>query len=896
MYNAFEEDEEFNGGLQNLPPPDISRSESAYRGGLDAITFGAAPKISAAIGAGIMKAMDPSRDYSEMYQKGRDFLRQQNRMAADANPWSYAGGGLAGGVLGPGKFMSGVNTVSGAAKVGAGYGMLYGLGSSDKGDVGSLNAVNVYDALGSGFTGGVLGGAGQGLINYAAVPAYRAMMASKFNPYKSVPLPTPNGAPMPQDALGQKGLALSEQFGVPISKGQATQDTVQQVAEDLMASGAKGSEAAAIMNAQRSGQRQAFQDRALALQQDIGGGRFIEKGQSIMPAAKKLMTQAEIDNQAKTAAYDLAKSKIGFLNLKDVKQFTGIAKAKLAEEAMTPANAPLSFKQLESFESTFGKMPKKTGVDFRTVEAYRQGLNRAFSAAQGQDKWGIGVLKTQLDDHLDNIVESALIKGDTSVLDQFKKARLLNAQYRQNYFTKDKTAFGKKFVQDIVENGENYTPAMVSDKLWGASKYGFKQEAISGYNELKNRLGAQSPEFQGLKLDAVHKVLKPLIQENGEISFNNPAIQTFKNNLYEQESVLKNMLSPDEFKQLSDFGDLGSLLFQSRKSVVNPSQSGLFKTISELPLIKQALGVSGRVADLPLVREIPEAYNAYQAKSSFDPKSITAAVTRQAQGGAAPVAESVVAPAAALGGTALVETLSVPPKTTQQILEQGGQSQNRQGRLVNITREQAAAELQRRNQLGGQEQGQNGDQIRQTPAISREQAMQELERRNQLGGQPTSQNQEVVNPTLLNKIAYVESGNNPNARASTSSASGVYQFTNGTWRDVVNKYGAQTGIGYGDKNNPRAQRIMAELMLKDNAQELKSFLGRDARPTEVYLTHFLGVGGAKKFLSSHPDQLAFKVLPEAAQANRTIFYNNGRPRTVREVYLLMNTKIGKAKR
>ncbi len=161
--------------------------------------------------------------------------------------------------------------------------------------------------------------------------------------------------------------------------------------------------------------------------------------------------------------------------------------------------------------------------------------------------------------------------------------------------------------------------------------------------------------------------------------------------------------------------------------------------------------------------------------------------------------------------------------------------------------------------------------------------------------QPQMAPQSSVNSELLDKIAMMESGGNPNAHAQGSSASGMYQFTNPTWKDAVARYGSETGVRLQDKNNPRAQRIIAEKMLKDSAADLKNFLGREAQPTEIYLTHFLGLGGAKKLLGSNPRQFAAAVLPEAARANRSVFFKEGRPLTVAEVYSNFNRKISSRK-
>lgn len=158
---------------------------------------------------------------------------------------------------------------------------------------------------------------------------------------------------------------------------------------------------------------------------------------------------------------------------------------------------------------------------------------------------------------------------------------------------------------------------------------------------------------------------------------------------------------------------------------------------------------------------------------------------------------------------------------------------------------------------------------------------------------PQSQNNGGVSPELINKISQIESGGNPNARAQGSTASGILQFTNPTWKDGVEKYGAQAGVTLRDKNNPEAQRKIAAYMLKDNAKELTNVLGRSPHPTEIYLTHFLGLNGTKALLSAHPNQFAAQVLPKAAKANRSVFFQNGKPITVAQLYQNFSKKVGK---
>lgn len=142
-------------------------------------------------------------------------------------------------------------------------------------------------------------------------------------------------------------------------------------------------------------------------------------------------------------------------------------------------------------------------------------------------------------------------------------------------------------------------------------------------------------------------------------------------------------------------------------------------------------------------------------------------------------------------------------------------------------------------------------------------------------------------------MAEQESGFNPNAKAKTSSASGLYQFTDGTWNAMVNKYGAQHGITKDMKNDPEAQAIMAGYYAKENKAVIEKRTGKPANATDLYLGHFLGGNGAANFLSADKNADASTVVgSKAANANPSIFKNkDGSNRTVQEVRDLFAKKI-----
>jgi hypothetical protein len=97
------------------------------------------------------------------------------------------------------------------------------------------------------------------------------------------------------------------------------------------------------------------------------------------------------------------------------------------------------------------------------------------------------------------------------------------------------------------------------------------------------------------------------------------------------------------------------------------------------------------------------------------------------------------------------------------------------------------------------------------------------------------------------------------------------------------------------RDNPRVAAIMAAELAKDNQTSLEQSLGREVGNAEMYMAHFLGAGGAARFLATlddNPHLKADNVVPAAANANRSVFYENGKSLTVDEVYAHFAEKFG----
>lgn len=120
-----------------------------------------------------------------------------------------------------------------------------------------------------------------------------------------------------------------------------------------------------------------------------------------------------------------------------------------------------------------------------------------------------------------------------------------------------------------------------------------------------------------------------------------------------------------------------------------------------------------------------------------------------------------------------------------------------------------------------------------------------------------------------------ESGGNDQAKAATSSASGRYQFTDGTWLQYHARVFGNTGetreqILAKKRDGAVQDRLMMELT-SDNAKALRG-AGLPVNDANLYLAHFLGIGGALKLLRAGPNApLSEAIDAKQIAANKAVF-------------------------
>ncbi len=173
----------------------------------------------------------------------------------------------------------------------------------------------------------------------------------------------------------------------------------------------------------------------------------------------------------------------------------------------------------------------------------------------------------------------------------------------------------------------------------------------------------------------------------------------------------------------------------------------------------------------------------------------------------------------------------------------------------------------------------------------------------------------------LLKTAVRESSLDPTAKARTSSATGLFQFIESTWLELVKETGPSLGMHkhanaitktdsgkyivvdrqqraeiLALRENPEVASVLAGVFTEKNARYLGAKLGRQPSDGELYIAHFLGANGASRLIGhaeSHPDKSAVQAFPRQAAANKSIFFErNGAERSVSQVYAHLVQKHG----
>lgn len=148
---------------------------------------------------------------------------------------------------------------------------------------------------------------------------------------------------------------------------------------------------------------------------------------------------------------------------------------------------------------------------------------------------------------------------------------------------------------------------------------------------------------------------------------------------------------------------------------------------------------------------------------------------------------------------------------------------------------------------------------------------------------------------ILGKVAKIESNGNTNAQPQGgSTATGLFQWTKNSWLEATNALYGYTKV-LELRTNPFVSTEVTAFALAKTRTQLGGLIAQAGVDQSVglYMGHFLGPGGAKKFLGymiQNKDAPAAPYFPVESKANHNIFYS-GKARTFAEIINFFAAKM-----
>lgn len=357
----------------------------------------------------------------------------------------------------------------------------------------------------------------------------------------------------------------ASEFGIPLTRGQATGDVAQQRTEDTLRRGARGAPAARIMGAFDDQQRQALSDAGGQVAEGMG----IRAGQNRQDSARAVAEQLSEEHRALQAkvddAYDTFKDVDAHVDDIAVNRGKLGLVAALREEGIVVDQAmyPESLKALKVYDRMVGRGGRGEGAKFKgkslqQIEQFRKYLNKRINAtasAPTGDSAALTRMKRALDDELDQALDDGLITGDPGALQTILNARRLRTELGRKFGV----ASGKagrhdsagKFLEGFIASGK--TDNEFANWLYGSSRIGEGARAVGAVKRLKEGFGVDSEIFENVRAGALwHSLYGPRSSMAGDGTISPDVMYTNLTNALSPESkqYMEVLFSPDEMRTL----------------------------------------------------------------------------------------------------------------------------------------------------------------------------------------------------------------------------------------------------------------------------------------------------------------------------------------------------------
>lgn len=360
-------------------------------------------------------------------------------------------------------------------------------------------------------------------------------------------------------------LAQADEFGIPLTRGQATGREAQIAFENAARNNARGQMAKAAVDSVDDTARARVAGATDDIAQGLGG-----TSDDALAAAERVTAGVKAAEQAARsgykAAYKAADDVGAWFEPQAVSSLPGRALDALEATTVSPTPAAAdAVRALEKFTTGLQSRDGVVQVQFQAIETLRQRIGNSYGndpAANRQVRAVIGAL----DDWTADLMESALYSGDPAALGLVKNARGLFKSYVQT-FTRQSGDDASAIIEKMAK--KDVTPTEVANWLYGASNIGAKGASVRTAKRLQKILPPEA--WDEVRSGAWLRVAKAPEGRSFGPQAMASRIAAFVDG--EGEALAKVLYTPQERATMRRFGEALKLLVPP-KTTTNPSGTG----------------------------------------------------------------------------------------------------------------------------------------------------------------------------------------------------------------------------------------------------------------------------------------------------------------------------------
>lgn len=374
------------------------------------------------------------------------------------------------------------------------------------------------------------------------------------------------------------GIAQSERFGIPLTRGQTTGDFGQTATEEAIRG--RADEAGNIVRAFDQRQQEQLIAAERGMSEELGGTQRALESEAEAGAriGGTVRGQAEELERAVSEAYeavgatDAALTREGLDKIAEVPDLIRNDRRFVIDEG-TDSLTPATLKALDELEDLAGEGFNSRTVD--EIETARKRLSQFIGTAKNPtDKRNVTAIKKRFDEYLDDAFDNALFSGDEQALELLKNARGLRRAYAERFqeqATRTKsgrkvTDPGTRAVESIIDN--NATDEGVVNMLFGRARVFNSENAVKSIRALRRATGNAENVDQTLKQLTFRRISSQAVN-NGKFS-PRKFVSAFDRVMEQNPGVVREIFTKDELSALKEFRDTTERLIPPDKAT-NPS-------------------------------------------------------------------------------------------------------------------------------------------------------------------------------------------------------------------------------------------------------------------------------------------------------------------------------------